>query len=38
MINNVVCPQDGGELTAKLGQYGVYIMCDCGHSIKPDQI
>lgn len=37
-INNVTCPQDHGELEGKLGRYGVYITCSCGHSIKPDQI
>ena len=37
-INNVVCPQDKGELRGRLGQFGVYITCSCGHTIKPDQI
>ena len=37
-INNVVCPEDGGKLTGRLGKYGVYITCSCNHTIKPDQI
>ena len=37
-MNDIVCSQDGGELTAKIGQYGVYIVCDGGHTVKPDQI
>ena len=37
-MNNVVCPQDGGELRGKLGKYGVYITCSCGHTLKPDKI
>ena len=37
-INNVTCPQDRGEIRAGLGQYGIYIRCECGHYLKPDQI
>ena len=37
-INNVTCPQDGGEIHAGLGQFGIYIRCECGHYLKPNQI
>lgn len=37
-MDNVVCPNDHGELRGRLSQYGVYITCSCGHMIKPDQI
>lgn len=35
---DVTCPVDHGELQGRLGQYGVYIHCDCGHNLKLDQI
>lgn len=37
-IYDVTCPVDHGELQGRLGQYGVYIHCDCGHNLKLDQI
>lgn len=37
-MNNIVCPQDKGELTAKIGPYGVYISCNHGHTVKLEQI
>lgn len=37
-MNNVVCPQDGGDIHAGLGQFGIYIRCEDGHYLKPDQI
>lgn len=37
-MNNVVCPQDRGNIHAGLGQYGIYIKCEDGHYLKPDQI
>lgn len=37
-IHDVTCPVDHGELQGRLGQYGVYIHCDCGHNLKLDQV
>lgn len=37
-IQNITCPQDHGEVQGRLGEYGVYIHCSCGHNLKPDQI
>lgn len=37
-IHDVTCPMDHGELQGRLGQYGLYIHCDCGHNLKLDQI
>ena len=37
-INNVVCPQHKCDIKAKLGPFGVYIQCDYGHNLKPEQI
>lgn len=36
--HNVRCPKDGGILTAKSGMYGIYVSCDHGHNLKPDDI
>lgn len=41
MINNVVCPEHKSELKVRVGQYGIYIMCNCQderHYLKPDEI
>ena len=32
------CPKDHGVIYAALGKYGVYIRCECGHYLKPDEI
>ena len=37
-MNNVVCPQDGANIHAGLGQFGIYVRCEGGHYLKPDQI
>lgn len=37
-IHDVTCPIDHGELQGRLGQYGLYIHCECGHNLKLDQI
>lgn len=37
-IHDVTCPLDHGELQGRLGPYGVYIHCDCGHNLRLDQI
>lgn len=38
-LHNVKCPKkDGGELNGKLGKYGPYIRCSCGHFLNPDEI
>lgn len=33
-MNDITCPNDGGELKAKL-KNGLYIWCNHGHSLKP---
>lgn len=35
---HVRCPIHGCDITAKVGQYGIYIRCDRGHYLKPDEI
>ncbi len=35
---NVTCPRDGGELTAGLGKYGLYVRCSNGHFMNPSEI
>lgn len=35
---HVRCPIHGCDLTAKVGQYGLYIRCDRGHYLKADEI
>ena len=37
-INNVVCPQHKCDIRAKLGPFGLYIQCEQGHNLKPEQI
>ena len=37
--HNVSCPKhDGGELKGRLGKYGPYVTCTCGHTLKPHDI
>lgn len=38
LINHVKCPQHKCEMTAKIGPYGLYIKCDAGHYVKPEEI
>ena len=35
---SVRCPIHHCDIEAKLGQYGIYIKCEKGHYIKPDEI
>ena len=37
-IKHVKCSQHKCEMTAKVGQYGLYIRCDAGHYVKPEEI
>lgn len=37
-VKHIRCPQHRCELTAKVGQYGLYIKCDAGHYLKPEDI
>lgn len=36
--NGVKCPEHNRDIEARIGQYGLYIKCDCGHTIKPENI
>ena len=41
MMNRVQCIKHGDTLKGRIGQYGVYILCQCGderHILKPDEI
>lgn len=38
LINHVKCPLHKCEMTAKVGPYGLYIKCDAGHYVKPEEI
>lgn len=38
LINHVKCPQHKCGMTAKVGPYGLYIKCDAGHYVKPEEI
>ena len=35
---DVKCPEHKCDIEARIGQYGLYIKCDCGHYIKPENI
>lgn len=35
---NVICPEHHGRVKAGLGKWGLYVRCDCGHFLKPDEI
>lgn len=37
-MNKIKCPEHKCDIEAKLGIYGLYIKCDHGHSIKPENI
>lgn len=37
-VNHIVCPQHKISMTAKVGQYGLYIKCDYDHYFKPEEI
>ena len=37
-IGNVKCPQHNCYMEAKLGKYGLYIRCEAGHYVKPEEI
>ena len=36
--NGVKCPEHNCDIEARIGQYGLYIKCDCGHTLKPENI
>lgn len=36
--DNVKCPIHHCDIQARVGQYGLYIKCDMGHYLKPDEI
>lgn len=38
MVNHVKCPQHHCDMEAKIGKYGLYIRCDAGHYLKPEEI
>ena len=40
LVNHYInmCPQDKGEIRGGLGQFGIYVRCECGHFLKPDKI
>ena len=35
---HVTCPVHHCDIYAKLGQYGIYVQCEQGHYLKPDEI
>lgn len=35
---HVRCPEHKCEITVKLSSYGIYLRCDRGHNLKPEQI
>ena len=37
-VSGARCPQCKKGINAKLSKYGLYIMCDGGHKLKPNQI
>lgn len=37
-VNHIVCPEHKISMTAKVGQYGLYIKCDYGHYVKLEEI
>ena len=41
-VSQIKCPQCARSLrsglTARVSRYGLYITCDRGHTVKPDQI
>ena len=36
--NGVKCKEHHTDIEARVGRYGLYIKCDCGHYIKPENI
>ncbi len=36
--NNVLCPIHKCHLFARLGKFGIYVRCEMGHFLKPDEI
>ena len=38
LLNHITCKQCHSEMTAKVGPYGLYIRCDNGHYVKPEEI
>lgn len=38
LINHVKCPLHKCDMEAKVGKWGLYIRCDAGHNIKPEEI
>lgn len=38
LIKHVKCPIHKCDMTAKVGKYGLYIKCDAGHNMKPEEI
>ncbi|MGN1191428.1 MAG: AAA domain-containing protein [Dorea sp.] len=37
-INHVRCPQHKCEMVAGVGKFGLYIRCNAGHYVKPEEI
>ena len=37
-MENVHCPKDKCDLEAKIGKFGLYIQCQAGHTLKPEEI
>lgn len=37
-IKHVTCPRHHCGITARVGEYGIYVKCDQGHYLKPDEI
>lgn len=38
LVKHVKCPIHKCDMTAKVGKYGLYIKCDAGHNMKPEEI
>lgn len=39
LLKNVTCPEHpGARLHAAVGRYGLYVICDSGHTLNPDEI
>ena len=38
LVKHVKCPVHKCDMVAKVGRYGLYVKCDEGHNIKPEEI
>lgn len=38
LVKHVKCPIHKCDMMAKVGKYGLYIKCDAGHNMKPEEI